>query len=275
MIENQPSSCSGMRPGRVSLLLGFSISFLCAISILAFGRHGIWQVVYLKMGTPLGALLVKAHQSVGPSLSPRIGMGPEILDALLTWGLFFSSMIYGYLSNKRFVFEGPASNHTKSDRLRMITTAILLLAAIAAAAGSFLNDYRAHSVCGLGAFQPAKAASEAASMGIPFALIAVFYWSPKSGKINRAVTLLVAIAATVICLYNSISDTITGYAPCDRKGDESSFNLFLFELLILFIWMALYGISTFIGSVRRKPSIYYGDPERPNSRRSNSFRMKP
>lgn len=268
MIGNQPSSGSHMRPGRLSMLLGFSISLVPALAVAVLARYGIgcqmqyglwWQVVYQKMGMALQLILVRIlwslHHTVNWSQSLGIGMTsiPEIMGAFLTWGLFLSSMAYGYLCRKRSLSTGLAPNQYKWDRLRMITTTILFLAAIVAATGSFLNEYRAHSVCGgLEAFQSVKAAGEVADMGIPLALIAVFYWLPKSGKAGHVITLLIAIVSVAVCVYNSVSDIITGYAPCDRNGDKSSFDLFLFELLILWIWMVLYGISTFIESVRRK-----------------------
>jgi hypothetical protein len=268
MIHHQASSVPSMRLGRLSLLLGFTISLVPALAIAVLDRYGFvyqvqyglwWQVVYLKMGMALQDILVRIlwslHHTVNWSPSLRVGMTsiPEIIGAFLTWGLFLSSMTYGYFCRKRSLSSGLAPNQYKWDRLRMITTATLILVAIVATTGSFLNEYRAHSVCGLGPFQPVKVAGEVVDMAIPLALIAVFYWPAKPGKVGDVITLLIGVASAAVCLHNLISDVNTSYAPCDRNGDKSSFNLYLFELLILFMWMVLYGITTFIESVRRRP----------------------
>lgn len=129
--------------------------------------------------------------------------------------------------------------------LRNITVVVLLSGVLFASACSLLNAYRASYGCGEYSvpFNVFWEIIDAASLGIPILLIAAFFRSVRSGIIGSIVTLLVAIFWAGFSAYFLVDDTLTHYSPCDRKGDEHSFFMFLTELLILLPWFLLYWIS--------------------------------
>lgn len=256
MIYNSQKLRAGVTPKTLSVLLGFSISLVLAVPFLAFGRHGIWQMTYWNIGLPFDALLgltILRHDvvaSLPKACRPVIG----ILGGFVTWGLFFSWMIYGYLCKRKLMSDEQIPDHLKCDSLRTIATTILVLGVSFSAVGCILNAYRASSGCGPDYSPPSElfeAVAAGAVLGLPISLIGIFYWAFRSGTMGNVVTMSLG------AFYAAVSNAIAGYAPCDRKGDESSAALLLFGLLILWLWMLLYSVSV-IECVRRRSKHFPG-----------------
>ncbi len=256
MIYNSQKSGACVAPKTMSVLLGFSISFVFAIPVLVFGRHGIWQMIYWNVGLPFDALLgltILRHDvvaSLPKACRPVIG----ILGGFVTWGLFFSWMIYGYLCKRELMSDEQIPDHLKCDRLRTVATAILVLGVCFSAVGCVLNAYRASSGCGPDyspPFELFEAVVAGAVLGLPIILIGIFFWVFRSGTMGNVVTMSLGAFYAAVSGYAAVSNAIAGYAPCDRKGDESSAALLLFGLLVLWLWMFLYSVSV-IESVRRR-----------------------
>jgi hypothetical protein len=264
-MDNKWKSTSSIRRAGLSILLGFSISFALAVLIFVFGPPGNWTVIYhlvfLKVGLPLGILLAGVLPSaVKHTYYPSAGFttGSELLGAFLTWGFFFSSMIYGYLCKRAFAYVKPQNGQASPTWriLQVVTTAILLSGWIFAASGSLLNAYRASYGCGPDysiPFELMKEMGETAAFGIPILIMVSFYWFSRSGKIGTVVTLLAAVIFATMSAYSAVNDILIGYSPCDRKGDEHSFVLFLFEMFAFILWMLLYSASQLFESRRGRP----------------------
>jgi hypothetical protein len=260
MIYNSQKSGASVPPKTMSVLLGFSISLLLAVPSLVFGRHGIWQMIYWNVGLPFDILLgltILRHDvvaSLPKACKPVIG----ILGGFVTWGLFFSWMIYGHLCKRELVSDEQISDHLKGDRLRTIATAILVLGACFSVIGCVLNAYRASSGCGPDyspPFELFEAVAAGAVLGLPIILIVIFCWLFRSGTMGNVVTMSLAAFYAVVSGYAAVSNAIAGYAPCDRKGDESSAAVLLFGLFILWLWMFLYSVSVIECVPRRSIGI--------------------
>jgi hypothetical protein len=262
LMGNKEKSGS-MKPWSLSLLVGFSISFLLALPVLIFDEHGLWldvyRVIYEHIPMPVAIL----SRRVFPSVVDEVFFcKPLILGGLLTWGLFFWSMIYGYLCRRKPATEGPRSSALKSDRsqssrawLPIISTAILILSMGFAAAGIALTAYRVWSGGGpdfSGLTNPIEIIAGAAVIGIPIILIVTFSRIFPTGKIGNSMTLLVAVlyAAASGCMLVGV--IFTSHDPYGLKGGEYLYDLVFLGFMLFFLWMVLYGASTVIESWWRR-----------------------
>jgi hypothetical protein len=90
-------------------------------------------------------------------------------------------------------------------------------------------------------------------LSIPILLIIVFQWLFPAGSPGLTVTLILGVIYVAVSVNTSISDILTGYAACNRKGDGNYEALIMLTVIILWLWMPLYGGATVIESLRRRP----------------------
>jgi uncharacterized membrane protein YidH (DUF202 family) len=131
---------------------------------------------------------------------------------------------------------------TQQITLRLFSYALSIGIGLIAAANSFQNAKRASHGCGeySSNFVLSSAITEATTMLIP-TLILLFLiflsWQRTSSRIS---IVLITFAYSIFVFYTFLSDFTNAYAPCDRKGDESSLFIIILGVFYLPItWLAL------------------------------------
>jgi hypothetical protein len=126
---------------------------------------------------------------------------------------------------------------------------------------SWDNAVRASHGCGEYSpkFDSAFAMSNAVSMLIPtviLLLFVLFSWNRISTKIS---TIIVTISYSFFVFYNYMDHAIRHYAPCDRKGDESSFDTLIIGMVFLpIVWVflsAFFEMAKFIYMAMNLPQV--------------------
>lgn len=164
MISKKISSTMLRLP--VSLILGHSLSLTFAIPVILHFNIGLkcdlirhYAYVYSMMGVGPMFILGKLLNSI----EDKCILERSSQTAFLTWGIFFSCMVFIYLRNRHAFSE-------KNDRaLRIFIIGILIVGAVFASTNCFLNSYRSR-MC------PPDAIiyGEAVSLSIPMSVMAVF-----------------------------------------------------------------------------------------------------
>jgi hypothetical protein len=126
--------------------------------------------------------------------------------------------------------------------LKIFACGSVIVSSLIAANGSFQNALRASHGCGEYSqqFDPSAAILDAGSMMIPSVILLTLILVPWHHSTARISSLLIALVYATLVFRISSSDFINQYAPCDRKGDESSLTIVIidsFALPILWIFL--------------------------------------
>lgn len=120
---------------------------------------------------------------------------------------------------------------------------VAILGGITAGVNSFRNAMRASTGCGeySTAFSYHGALTDAAGFLIPAAIllfIVKISWQKTSFK---TAALIAATGYFSIVVYSFIHSELTRYAPCDHKGDDQSFALFILGMIgVPFVWILVW-----------------------------------
>lgn len=126
--------------------------------------------------------------------------------------------------------------------LRLLTLGLFAVGACFAGANAYWNEFRASTGCGPDyswPFEVATGVGAAMSVFVPimvFGLVSCF--ASRAWPI-LIVTTLFGLALSAIGVGSFFDDTSQKYAPCDYKGDQTTFFIFFVTVMGSFVWGAL------------------------------------
>ncbi len=142
---------------------------------------------------------------------------------------------------------------TEISGLKAITFALVFLACLLAGAHSGLNAERASHGCGEYSSQVSMSGFSALILLLGSYAVVLFIEITWSDPAARIASFLVNLGYVLFIIFSLIHDRNAHYAPCDRKGDESSEFIYLIGAMILpFIWLGLFAIISVFRSIKSK-----------------------
>lgn len=140
--------------------------------------------------------------------------------------------------------------------LRVVTLCLLAISAVLGGSNAYFNELRASTGCGPDyswVFSHEKGLKLALEIAMPILSLGVVSYF---ASVNRSVRVLSVFVASIIFLFSCFaffSSYLSGYAPCDSKGDETSFAVLLVTIFLWGAWVVWASILFFISS-HQKPA---------------------
>lgn len=138
--------------------------------------------------------------------------------------------------------------------LRFVTLCLFIVSALFAGSNAYFNELRASTGCGLEyswVFSHEKGIKLATDNFMPIMSLGVVAYLASMNKLVRVLSVYVAIVMLFFSSSFFFPDYFSGYAPCDRKGDESSFAMYLVSIFLWVIWLLWSLVLFFISSQQK------------------------
>lgn len=138
--------------------------------------------------------------------------------------------------------------------LRIVTFCLFTISASLSGANAYFNELRASTGCGPDyswVFSQEKGLQLALNIFLPIVALGVVSFLASVNRPVKVLSVFVAVAMLVFSCIVFFPSYFSVYAPCDRKGDETSFGILLVTIFLWGAWVFWAGILFFISSQQK------------------------